>query len=208
MKQLLFKEVEEQKNRGVLLVLTGATGVGKDTVLNSLQFKKPSIIKIVTTTSRTIRKNESEGNPYYFLSHEEFKKRVEDGAFFEWTEFRGDLYGTRKETLEKALSAGTDVVWRIDVRGVINIKEKIKQLTDRAVFVFLTASFDVLIERVKEEEGEEGFLRRWNEALVRWEMENYGVCDYLVANENGKLEQTTSEIIAIIQAKRLEILNI
>src|SRR5688572_16004324 len=97
------QEAESQKKRGVLLVLTGPTGAGKDTVFKKLQEKDPSIIKIITTTSREPRNGESEGNPYYFLTRDEFEKKITEDAFFEWVEFRGELYGTQKKTLMDAL---------------------------------------------------------------------------------------------------------
>ncbi len=200
----LKEEVESQEKRGVLLVLTGPTGVGKDTILNELHRQNPSTIKIVTTTSRVMRKDEKEGEPYYFISREEFTKKIEEHAFFEWVEFRGDFKGTQKETLLNALATGKDVLWRIDSRGVKNIKEKVSSMVDRVVFIFLTAPFEILLERVKKDEGED-YLLRWNESIVRWEMEQYDDCDYLVYNKEGALEKTLSDILAIMQAKRLEI---
>ena len=87
----ILEEVAKQKNRGVLLVLTGPSGAGKDTVLSKLQERSPQMIKIVTTTSRAMREKESEGHPYHFVSRDQFEELIAEGAFFEWVEFRGEL---------------------------------------------------------------------------------------------------------------------
>ncbi len=200
-------EIDNQKSRGVLLVLTGPTGAGKDTVFNHLMEKNSSIVKVITTVSRAKRETESEGHPYYFIERADFEQKIADGAFFEWVEFRGHLYGTQKETLEKALATGNDVIWHIDAKGVKNIKEKVKEMFPRSVFVFLTApTVDVLKHRVQNDE-QHLMHHRWNEPLVVWEMEQYDDCDYLVINEDGNLEKTVGKVEAIIEAKRQEILH-
>ena len=203
----VFQEVEEQEKRGVLLVLTGPTGAGKDTLFAKLMQNDSSIIKVTTTTSRLKRDIEQEGNPYYFIGREAFESLIAQGAFFEWVEFRGELYGTQKKTLQDALSKGVDVIWHIDAKGVKNIKEKVKEMTNRSAFVFLTASsIDVLEKRVKKDEGEKGIVHRWNEALVSWELEQYDDCDYVVVNENDQLDKTIIRVKAIMNTKRMEIL--
>lgn len=207
MRKTVDQEAVEQKKRGVLLVVTGPTGSGKDTLFAELQKKAPKSIKIITTTSRKPRAGEKEGEPYYFLNREDFEKKIVEDAFFEWVEFRGELYGTQKKTLLDALEKKVDVLWRIEAKGVKNIKEKVKTMVERCAFVFLTAPVSVLQKRVKQDEGEAGFSNRWNESLVTWEREQYDDCDYLVYNEQDNLEKTVSEIMAIMQTKRLEILS-
>lgn len=200
-------EIDDQKNRGVLLVLTGPTGAGKDTVFKHLMDKNASIVKVTTTVSRAKRENESEGHPYHFIDRADFEQKIADGAFFEWVEFRGHLYGTQKETLENALATGHDVIWHIDAKGVKNIKEKVKEMFPRSVFVFITATtVDVLKHRVENDE-QHRVHHRWNEPLVMWEMEQYDDCDYLVINEDGNIEKTVGKVEAIIEAKRQEVFH-
>lgn len=200
-------EVAEQKERNVLLVLTGPTGAGKDTVFQHLQTRHPSIRKVVTTVSRPLRGQETEGNPYHFIQRGDFEQKIADGEFFEWVEFRSHLYGTEKQKLQEALSTGQDVIWHIDAKGVKNIKDKVKEMFPRSVFVFLTApTVEVLKKRVETDE-QHMVHHRWNEPLVVWEMEQYDDCDYLVVNENGNLEATVGKVEAIMEAKRQEVFH-
>lgn len=203
----LEDELVEQKKRGVLLVVTGPSGAGKDTILAEFIKRHPSAVKIVTTTSRAPRTGEQEGVAYHFLSRENFEQLIGAGEFFEWVEFRGELYGTQKKTLTDALAMGVDVVWRIEAKGVKNIKEKIKELVPRSVFVYVSApSLADMKHRVFQAEGEEKALLRWNEPLVLWEMKQYRDCDYLVENQDDTLEDTIQTVEAIVTAKRVEIL--
>jgi len=208
MKKSIREEIDAQKKRGVLLILTGPTGAGKDTVYQELKKKhNPSLIRITTTTSRKLRTGESEGNPYHFISRAEFEDKIGKYEFFEWVEFRGELYGTQKQTLQNALESGNDVIWIMEAKGVKNIKEKAKSMTNRAVFIYLVApDIHMLENRVHKDER---FINtnRWNQALVEWEMEQYDDCDYLVINEDGKLEEAVAKVGSIIEAKRMEILQ-
>jgi len=203
----IFEEIQDQKSRGVLLVLTGPTGAGKDSLFELL-LQDPSIIKITTTTSRSLREKESEGNPYHFISRQEFEKMIADSAFFEWVEFRGELYGTQKKTLENALKKNVNVIWHIEAKGVKNIKQKVKEMVKRSVFVYLTAnSVEELKRRVEIDENNNKMHKRWNESLVNWEMEQYDDCDYLVVNEHGRLKETASQILSIMETKKLEVIK-
>ncbi len=204
----IFQEINDQNKRGVLLVLTGPSGAGKDTVIAHLMKRHPEIIKIVTTTSRPLRENEREGAPYHFISREEFEERIARGDFFEWVEFRGELYGTEKKILLEALNKGVTVIWKIETKGVKNIKDKIKQMVPRVVFVFLTAdSIDAMRDRVYHDEGEDGAHKRWHESLVVWELRQFTDCDYLVVNKNNNLDSAVEQIESILEAKRLEIIK-
>lgn len=203
----LSEEINDQSKRGVLLVLTGPTGAGKDTVFAKLLAYDPTLIKIITTTSRSMRNSESDGNPYYFISPEKFEQLIGEGVFFEWVEFRGAFYGTQRMTLDEALSKNSDVIWHIDAKGVKNIKDKVKEIAPRSVFVFITAPDVVTLEkRVRKDEGEGNITHRWVPSIVTWEMEQYDDCEYLVVNADDDLEKTVEKIKAIMDAKRMEIL--
>ena len=201
----IFLELTAQKSRGVLLVLTGPSGSGKDTVISKLSQLRPKSIKIITTTSRAMRNGEKEGEPYHFITREEFEKLIAEDAFFEWVEFRGELYGTQNKTLTEAFKSGKDVIWKIEAKGIKNTKEKIKRMMPRSVFIYLGApDIETLKARVFAAEGERAHIR-WNEALVLWEVKQFDDCDFLVMNKDGELEETIRTVEAIIEAKRVEI---
>ncbi len=207
MKRTIQEEILDQEKRSVFLVLTGPSGAGKDTVLPLVQKALPNVARIVTTTTRPKRAGESEGNPYHFVDRAEFEKRIADHAFFEWVEFRGNLYGTQRDEIEKAINSGADVILKIETKGVKNIKEKVRQMTNRSLFVFITTKdIATLEERVKKSDNGDD-LHRWNAPLVAWEMEQYDDCDYLVDNENGQLEATVEKIKGLIESKRLEVIK-
>lgn len=202
------KEISDQMTRGVLLVVTGPSGSGKDTLITLLKKKYPQIEWIVSTTSRKMRDGEEQGKPYHFKTREEFEELIAEGEFFEWVEFRGELYGTQKKTLMDALASGKDVVWKIEMKGVKNIKQKIKNMVSRSAFVYLIGdSLEVMKKRVHKAEGEEGAKVRWNESLVIWEMKQYEDCDYLLVNSDESLDQSVEKLSNILHAKRYEIIR-
>ncbi len=201
----IFSELDAQKSHSVLLVLTGPSGSGKDTVISELTHLRADFVKIITTTSRPMREGEQEGKPYHFISREEFETLISEDAFFEWVEFRGELYGTQNKTLTEAFSSGNDVIWKIEAKGIKNTKEKVKRMMPRSVFVYLGApDIETLKKRVFIAEGEHANIR-WNEALVLWEMKQFDDCEYLVMNKDGEIEKTVAAVASIIEAKRVEI---
>lgn len=205
MKHSLEDEIQQQKARGVLLILTGPTGAGKDSVMAGLAQKYPQMARVITTTTRAKRPNESEGNPYQFITRDEFEQRRSNNLFFEWVEFRGELYGTEKKSLTDFLDMGNDAVWKIEMNGIKNVKEKIKEDHPRSVFIFLTGpDVKTLEQRVLKDPG--GKHKRWDESLVIEEMDQYDACDYLVVNEEDKIDESVNKISSIIEAKRLEII--
>lgn len=205
MSHTIIDEITSQTKRGVLLILTGPTGAGKDTVYQELKKNAPTLIRIITTTSRSPRTGESEANPYHFISRNDFEDKISKNEFFEWVEFRGELYGTQKATLQNALESGSNVIWIMEAKGVKNIKEKVKQMTDRVVFVYIVAPDIQMLEgRVHKDEAHIN-THRWNQSLVEWEMQQYDDCEYLVINEDGKLDEAVRKVEAIIEAKRMEI---
>lgn len=199
-------ELDRQHRRGVLLVLSGASGSGKDTVMKALLDKYPNMQKLVTTNSRPKRDDEVEGFDYYFISREEFEQLIAQEAFFEWVEYRGHLRGGQKKHVQSALDSGKDVIWRIDVKGVKNIKEKIKAMFPYSVFILLVvSSIDTLKHRMEQRASETPDGLNWSVDMAQWEQRQYHDFDYMVPNEDEELDKTVEKIAMIVEATRMKV---
>jgi len=209
----LRKEMEAQKKRSVLLVLSGPTAAGKDTLMKALLKKSRSIRRLVTTNSRPKRKGEKEGVDYHFVTRDEFERLISEDAFIEWVEYLGHYKGTQKKHLYEALDSGKDVLWRIDVKGVRNIKSKIlkmkkdsKSPVEAVAFLFLTApNLETLARRMRERGTENKQVWHASINLAKWEMTQYDNSDYLIINPNGKMDKVVDQARSIIEAERRKI---
>lgn len=202
-KNPLITELGKQNKRGVLIILSGASGSGKDAVMKGLLDKNPNMRKLVTTNSRLPRADETEGFDYFFVSRDEFEKLISQDAFFEWVKYRGQYRGGQKQHVEEALASGHDVIWRIDVKGVQNIKAKVKAMFPHSAFVILgVKDLKTLELRMKVRASETDEELRWNMDIADWEQRQFPDFDYLVSNEDGQLEATVDLIAAIVEATR------
>lgn len=200
-------EIEAQKHRGVLLIISGASGAGKDTIMKALLEKSSNSIKLVTTNSRPKRDDEVEGYDYHFVSKDEFEKLISEDAFFEWVEYRGHYRGSQKRHVQDSLESGKDVIWRIDVRGVKNIRDKVKVLFPRSAFVLLAVNnLDTLKERMITRASETKQELNWSLDMAIWEQNQFPDFDYVAVNENGDLDLTINKVIQIIEATRMKVI--
>jgi guanylate kinase len=199
-------ELARAKKRGVLLVLSGPSGVGKDSVMIKLLEKNPNMEKLVTTNSRPKRDDEKNGFDYHFVTREEFEKLIAEEAFFEWVEYRGHYRGGQKKHVQEALDSGKDVIWRIDVRGVMNIKEKVSEMFPHSAFVMLAVTdLDILKKRMEERQSETQAELEWSVDMAMWEQRQWHHFDYVVENKEGKLEETVSDVLRIVEATRMKV---
>jgi len=185
---------------GLLLVLSGPSGVGKDAVLGELEKIYPSAQRCVTVTTRPRRENEQNGVDYTFVSASEFRRRAEEGAFLEYAEVHGYLYGTPRQWVEDQLSKGIDVVLKIDVQGGLNVK----RIKPEAILIFLVPpSLEELERRLRSRnsESEESVTRRLLNA--RKELEQIPHYDYMI--ENSSIEYAAEELKAVIVAEHCRV---
>jgi len=184
-------------DRGLLVVISGPSGVGKGTVRKAL-FDMPNhdLIYSVSMTTRPPRPGEVDGVDYYFVSKEEFLKRISENKFLEWAEFVGNYYGTPLDKVEEQLDNGKEVVLEIEVEGALQVREKSKD----AVFVFIVppgkkALYERLIKRGTD--TPETIKKRMEKADREFVLAHK--YDYIVVNDD--VTNAADRIMAIIRAE-------
>ncbi len=184
--------------QGLLVVLSGPSGVGKGTVCRKLLESNPNMTLSISVTTRSMREGEQEGRDYFFKSKEEFSRMVSDGEFLEYTRVFGThSYGTPKKYVQEQLDLGHDVILEIDVQGGLRVKE----VCPDAVLVFLAPpSMEELKRRLisRGTESEESIDRRTEVAYS--EMQCITYYDYVVIN--CTVEQSAVGLEAIIHAEK------
>lgn len=187
---------------GLLFVLSGPSGVGKDVALNLMRAQGFSLHFVVTTTSRPPRPGEVEGRDYNFVSNLRFQEMIANDELLEWAMVYGEYKGIPKEQIRRAIDSGHDVMLRIDVQGAATVR---KLLPD-AVFIFLApASLEELVARLHARltETPETLARRLARAPL--EMDELPKFDYMVVNRHGYLEIAVEQIKSIIIAERCRV---
>jgi guanylate kinase len=190
----------KQSGRGRLFVVSGPSGVGKDTVLPVFHHLVTDIHQAVTVSTRTMRPGESPGNPYHFVSLTEFNHMAETDKFLEYAHVNGNYYGTPRHFVEAERDKGCDVLLKIDVQGGLAVRSKAPD----AILIFLAPpSFEELERRLRERstETEDQITRRLLDA--RSEMEQLPKYDYMVIND--RVENAADRLRAIVLAERSRI---
>lgn len=187
--------------KGILIVFSGPSGVGKNTVRRLFENNKELNIKFsISTTTRKKRPDEEHGREYFFVSDEEFEKEVENNNFVEHAEFAGCKYGTSKKQINDLLDKGFNVLLEIEVQGAIQVMEKV----DRYLSIFLTPpSFADLEKRLRfrNTESEEKIELRLKKAKV--EMAKLDRYQHVVTNEDPQkaADEITNIILEEIKAR-------
>ena len=188
------------KKQGLLIVLSGPSGSGKNTVCDMAKEVMPNIWESVSMTSRKPRKGEVDGKDYYFVSEEEFEKNIEEGKMLEHAKFAGNYYGTPRESVQKQLDAGKDVLLVIEIQGALQIKEKIPQ----ALFVFLLPPSMKELKRrlrMRKTETEEKLMERFETAYK--EINELPKYNYVIVND--KADEAARKLKAIINAEKCRV---
>ncbi len=185
--------------RGILLVVSGPSGVGKGTVISGLMERYPDVELSVSCTTRQPRAGESDEKEYHFISDNEFEQMRRSGQLLEWAQVHDrHYYGTPRELVQEALASGRTLVLEIDYQGAQSVRE---QLGDQAVLVFIAPpSWRALVERLRKRhtESQQAIVERL--ASAREEIENMGMYDYVVVND--EVAEAVQQLSSILLAKQ------
>jgi guanylate kinase len=182
----------------MLIVISGPSGVGKDSVIKTMKERDLPFHFVVTTTTRPRRQEEVHGVDYFFVSSEKFTQMIENNELLEYAIVYDDYKGIPKEQVRQALASGKDVIMRIDVQGASTIR----QISPQALLIFLTTqNEEEMIERLKQRKTEttDGLNKRIETA--REELKRVHEFDYVVINRDCHLDDAVDTILAIIRAE-------
>lgn len=182
----------------LLIVISGPSGVGKDTVMQRMQERGLPFHFVVTATTRPKRPNEINGKDYLFVTKEEFARMIDEDELIEHAIVYGDYKGIPKQQVREALDTGKDVVMRIDVQGA----EAVRKLAPEALMIFITTESEAeLVQRLETRKTETADSLAIRIATARKELKRVEAFDYVIVNHDFRLDETVDVIRAIIQAE-------
>lgn len=185
-----------------LVVLSGPSGAGKDSLLQRMKELGFPFHFVVTATTRPPRPDEVDGVDYHFVSRERFQEMIARGELLEHALVYGDYKGIPRRQVEEALRSGKDVVLRIDVQGAATIR----RLAPGAVLIFLTAaSEEELLQRLRTRKTEDPEALARRIATAREELKRVEEFDYVVVNREGCLDEAVAQVQAILQAEKCRV---
>ena len=194
------KEIDFQKLKDtpLMIIISGPSGVGKDSVLRSLKNRDLPLHHVVTANTRKPRQGEIEGVDYFFVSKVKFEEMIRNYELIEYSEVYQDYKGIPKSEVRKAFKSNKDIIFRLDVQGA----EKIKALYPHSILIFLTPSNqEEWYQRLEDRQIRKEKDLAMRIKTVRAELERVCIFDYIVVNEQDKLQDTIQIIEAIITAE-------
>ena len=182
----------------LLIVVSGPSGVGKDSVVQLMQERGMLFHFVVTANTRPKREDEVHGVDYFFVSKEEFARMIEEDELIEYASVYSDYKGIPKQQVREALASGKDVIMRLDVQGA----ETVRKLMPEALLIFITTeSEDELVGRLKARKTETDDELALRIATARKELKRVEAFDYVVINHENKLDEAVDTVGAIIDAE-------
>lgn len=182
---------------GLLVVISGPSGVGKDVVIKRLLELDPKLRYSVSYTTRAPRPGEVDGVNYLFVSRDEFERLIREGAFLEYATYDGNLYGTPIAQLDQVRAEGNDIVLKIDVQGAEQVR---KRATDALRIFLAPPSMEELLRRRTERHSETARDQTARQIIAEDEMALAPHFDHVVVNDD--LERAVQEVLAIIRRAR------
>ncbi|HEX8993359.1 MAG TPA: guanylate kinase [Anaerolineales bacterium] len=187
-----------QPSGPLLIVVSGLSGAGKDTVVQRMQERGLPFHFVVTATTRSPRPGETNGKDYWFVSRDQFQRMIAQNELLEYAIVYGDYKGVPRAEVQEALTSGKDVVMRLDVQGA----ETLRKLVPDALLVFITTpSEEELVQRLNARETETSESLAVRVATAREELKRVGIFDYVIVNRDLCLDDTVDTVRAIIEAE-------
>ena len=188
------------KKQGLLIVLSGPSGCGKNTVCNAIKKENKNIWEYISMTSRDRRPGEKNNEDYYFVTKEEFEEKIKENKMLEYASFAGNYYGTPKDAVQQKLDEGKDVILVIEIQGALKIKEILPQ----SLFVFLLPpSMNELKKRLerRKTETKEKMMERFE--IAYREINELPKYNYVIVNDD--YEEAANKLNAIITAEKCRV---
>lgn len=183
----------------LLIVISGPSGVGKDSVLEEMKARGLPFHFVITATTRAPRPDEVDGVDYFFLSQDEFARMIDEGELLEYAVVYKDYKGIPKSQVREALASRKNVIMRVDVQGA----ETVRKLAQDALLIFLTPqNEEELINRLKKRNTETKESLKLRIATTRQEYKKIDIFDYIVVNKDDLLHETVDTIEAIIRTEQ------
>ncbi len=191
-------ELKKPERTPLLIVISGPSGIGKDTVVDGMKQRQLPFHFVITATSRPPRDYEVDGVDYFFYSKDKFEALIDAGEFLEYAWVYNEFKGVPKSQVREALASGEDVVMRLDFQGA----RTVRNLCPEAIMIFLTAnSKDEWLQRLHDRRSESEEQLAIRIATAKEEYESLDIFDYIVINEQSHLDRTLDVIESIIEAE-------
>ena len=180
-----------EKTKNNLFIISGPSGAGEDSIIDGLKKILP-VERVITTTTRQPRPGEKSGEPYYFINHENFIKLIKEKKFFEYND---NYYGVTHDEINRVRSGDKIGLWKIEYKGVITAKKLMPEITA----IFINAPLNILEKRIRRRDNvTEEFIKERLAYTKEW-LKHLDLYDYLVENEEGKLNQAIAQVAEIIK---------
>ena len=197
-----MSEFDVHNPQPLMIVISGPSGAGKDTVMQRMQERGMPFHFVVTATTREKRTNEVHGRDYLFVSKEEFARMIDEDELIEHAIVYGDYKGIPKQQVREALATGMDVIMRLDVQGA----ETVRKMAPEALLIFITTrNEEELVQRLESRNTETADSLAIRIATARKELNRVEAFDYVIVNSDFQLDKTVDSIRAIIDAEHLRV---
>ena len=184
--------------KGLLIFVSGPAGSGKGTV-NAKLLETGNFAFSVSATTRAPRPGEQDGVNYYYISQEEFRRRIDAGEMLEYTQYCGNYYGTPLREVEEVLASGKNLILEIEVEGAMNVKAK---YPDAVLILLLPPSFAIQEARLRGRGTEMEDKIRERLAQTRKEAEQFHNYDYIVYNHDNRIDEAVENMLSIVRAEQ------